>query len=132
MVKWYPIKRDLRRCNLGFSTSSRRCVLRIGISGLWSVVTRKCCRPAKNTLHLVTAQQTASISNSITAYHVSASDKNRDPAWTRFHSSPVFCYRINPRLCLLASMLNLVGLVMSKKDSSGEVVSDVLMFVKAS
>ena len=57
------------------STSSKRCVFKIVIS-----VHMKCCRPTRNILHLEIAQQTATISNSITAYHISASDKNRDPA----------------------------------------------------
>ena len=78
------------------------------------------------------AQQTASFSNSMTAYRVSTSDKNRESAWIRVHLSPDFYCKINPSLCLLASVLKRVILLMSKKESSGVVVRDILMLEKAS
>ena len=39
---------------------------------------------------------------------------------------------MNPSPCLLASVHSLVGLLMSKKDSNGGVVSDFLTWLRAS
>ena len=46
-VKMYAISLVLNLCKHGFSISSRWWLLMIGISGLWSVMTEKCCKPAK-------------------------------------------------------------------------------------
>ena len=48
--------------------------------GLWSVTTVKCGRPARKSLHLVMAQDTARSSNSMMAYLDSVSERNLEPA----------------------------------------------------
>ena len=53
------------------------------MSGLWSVITLKCGRPARNVLHFRVAQVTASSSSSMTAYRDSGSVRKRYPAWIR-------------------------------------------------
>jgi len=122
----------LRYCSRGFSISSRRCVFKIDSKGLWSVMTWKCCNPAKNSWHFVIAQVIASISSSITAYLVSASDRKCEPAWIRVHFSPVCCCNMKPGPCLLASVQRRVGLLMSKNDSCGGAVRDFLTLLRAS
>ena len=54
-------------------------------------MTVKCGKPAKNSLHLLIALDTANSSKSMMAYLDSASEKNLDPAWMRAHVSSVFC-----------------------------------------
>ena len=78
-------------CRHGFSISSRWQLLMIGISGLWSVMTEKCCKPTKKSMHFITAQHIASISNSIMAYQNSASVRKWEPAWISFHVVPLLC-----------------------------------------
>ena len=97
------------------------------MSGLWSVITLKCGRPARNILHFRVAQVTASSSSSMTAYRDSGSVRKRDPAWIRVQVlSAVFCCRTKPRPCLLASVHRRVGLLASKKASVGAVMRDSL------
>ena len=72
------------------------------------------------------AYTTASSSSSIVAYLDFASERNRDPACMRIHSSDDFCWRMNPTPCLLASVLGHVGLVRSKKDRTGNMIKEVL------
>ena len=61
--------------------------------------------PARNMLHFLTAHATARHSNSITAYLLSVSVKNLDPACTRFQSESFdFCMSRNPSPSMLASV----------------------------
>ena len=48
------------------------------------------------------------------------------------HSSDVFCCRMNPSPCLLASVLKWVGLLMSKNDNTGGLVRDFFTTLNAS
>ena len=113
-VKLYAIRCVFNRWSWGFSILSRRWLLRMEISGLWSVMMVKCCSPVKNILHLETAQHTASISSLMTAYLDSVSVRNRDSAWIRFHVPAVFCCNMKPKPWRLASVDRRVGLLISK------------------
>ncbi len=70
------------------------------------------------------AQYTANNSSSMMAYCDSVSETKFDPAWMSAQSSPVFCWRTNPRPWQLVSVHNLVGLLGSKYDRVGAGVSD--------
>ena len=95
-------------------------------------MTLKCGKPARNILHFMMAQEIASSSSSMTAYRDSASVRKRDPAWMRAQvSSSVFCCKMNPRPCLLASVHRRVGLLASKKERVGAIVSDPLAVLNA-
>ena len=91
----------------------------------------KCGKPARNILHLMIAHVTASSSSSMTAYRVSASDRNLDPAWIRTQLSSCFCCRTNPSPCRLASVHRRVALLGSKNASVGADVSDCFALTKA-
>ena len=79
--------------------------------------------PARKILHFMTAHEMARSSSSMMAYRDSAPVRKRDPAWTRAHvKSGCSCWRMNPRPCLLVSVLNLVFLLESKNASVGAVV----------
>ena len=95
----------LSYCNLGLPISSRWWLFCIGMRGLWSVMTWKFCNPIRKVLHLLAAQATANILNSMMAYCDSASLRKCEPAWTSIHW-PVgdCCCRINPKSCLLVSV----------------------------
>ena len=111
-VKLYAISLVLSLCRCGFSISFRQQLLMIGISGLWSVMMGKCCKPARKRLHFITAHHTASISNSIVAYLDSLSVRKREPAWMRFHVVPLIsCCKMKPSPYRLASMHKRVGLL---------------------
>ena len=114
VVKLHTIKRIFNHWSLGFSSSSKWWLFRMGISGLWSVIMVKCCRPVKNILHLEIVQQKANISSSMTAYLDSVSVRKREPAWIRFHVPAVFCCSMKPRPWWLASVGKRVGLLISK------------------
>ena len=74
----------------------------------------------------------ASSSSSVTAYQDSASVRKQDPAWIRAQVSwSVFCCRINPRPCLLASVHRHAGLLASKNERVGAIVSDPLAVLNA-
>ena len=109
--KLYPIRRIRRRWRRGFSISPRWCLLRIVMSGLWSVMMSNWLKPSRKMRHFFTAQATASISSSIMAYLVSVSVRNLEPACIRCHlPSAFFCLRTNPRpRSLLASVWRAVG-----------------------
>ena len=109
VVTLYLINRAFSLWSRGFSNSSRRWLLRIGIRGLWSVTMVRFCSPIKNNLHLETAQHTASISSSMTAYLDSMSLRNHDPAWMRFHVPAVFCCKVKPRPWWLYSICRQAG-----------------------
>ena len=114
VVKLYPISLAFIRYNLGFSISSRQLLLWMGMSGCWSVMTWKCCRPARNILHLDITHVTANNSSSMMAKRDSVSQRNHEPACTGRHVSSCFCSSTKPSPCLLASVHNRVGLVRSK------------------
>ena len=102
------------------------------MSGLWSVITWKCGKPAKNMLHFRIAQERASNSSSMMAYRDSVSVRKREPAWMSVQVSlPVFCCRTKPRPCLLASVHRRVGLLASKNERVGAVVRDSLTVEKS-
>ncbi len=103
-------------CKRGFSISSKRWLLRIGTSGLWSVTISKCGKPFGRHLHFFTAHTTPSISCSISAYLDSVSDRNLDPACVVFHFS-CSCCSTNPIPNLLVSVMSLVGFSMLKYES---------------
>ena len=128
-VKLYPIRRVLRHCSLGFSISLRRWMFKIGIRGLWSVMTVKCSIPARKMLHLLMAHATARHLSSITVYLLSASIRNRDPACTVLHSLvPLvdFCRSTNPISKVLASVWRQVSLVVLKYTKVGKEVNTFL------
>ena len=89
----YAISLSLCRC--GFSISSRRWLLMICISRLWSMIVEKCCKPARKSLHFITAQHTVSTSNSIVAYQDFASVRKQEPTWMRFYVV-LCCCRMKP------------------------------------
>ena len=68
----------------------------MGTSGRWSVTTANDA-PARNKWHLRTAQTTPSISSSMTAYLVSASDRYLLPHCRMCQASPRRCQRTKPR-----------------------------------
>ena len=82
-------------------------------------------------LHLVMAQATARSSSSMMAYRLSGSVRNRDPAWTRDHVQPVFCWRTKPRPWRLASVHRRVSFSGSKYDRIGADVRDFFTCMKA-
>lgn len=73
--------------------------------------------------HLVMAHATAKSSSSIMVYWLSASDRNRDPAWISDHVLPVFCWRTKPRPWRLASVQRWVSFSWLKYDRIGDNVS---------
>ena len=119
------------RWSRGFSISSKWWLLRVGINGWWSVNTVNWGRPARNILHLVIAHVTASNSTSMMAYQDSESDGNREPAFISAHLSPWHCWRMNPRPCVLASVLKRVDFLWSIKDKVGADANDCLAVQKA-
>ena len=69
------------------------------------MITVKWLLPARKMWHFFMAHATARHSNSITAYLLSVSVKNLDPACTSFHSesfSSDFCMSRNPSPSVLA------------------------------
>ena len=72
------------------------------------------CMPARNMWHLLMAHETANSSSSMIAYRDSASERNRDPAWTMSQASACCCWRMKPSPCRLASVHRRVGLVGSE------------------
>ena len=98
-------------------------------------MTVKCSMPARKILHSSMPHATARHSSSITAYLLSASVRNRDPACTVFHSlvpSVDFCRSINLIPKVLVSVRRRVSFVVSKYAKVGEVISTFLACVKAS
>jgi len=83
-------------------------------------------------LHFHIAHDTASSSNSMTAYFDSASVRHRKPACTKCHilCCPCCCI-IKPKPGLLASVHSLVGLFTSKNASAGAVMRHSLMLAIA-
>ena len=87
----------------------------MGIKGLWSVIIIKCSNPARNMLHLDTAQATARSSNSNDRVARFCAAQKRDPACIRAHCpSDACCCRMKPMPCLLASVQIRVGFSLSK------------------
>ncbi len=81
------------------------------------MITMKCSSLCRNRLHFLIAHATAKHSSLITAYLLSASVRNLDPACTIFHSVSqpgVFCRSINPIPSVLASVCSDVSFVGSK------------------
>jgi len=104
-------------CRRGFSTSSKRCELRIGMRELWSVTIVKWPSPARKRWHLLMAQATARHSSSITAYQLSASVRNLEPASTTLQSGLLlvgFWRRRKPKPRVLVSVWRRVSLEGSK------------------
>ena len=125
----YAMMRVRRRCNRAFSISSSRWVFKIGIRGLWSVINVKWLMPARKMLHFLMAQATARHSSSMTAYLLSVSVRNRDPACIVFHSSADFWRRTNPNPSVVYRR---VSLVVSKYAKVGADVNAFLACAKAS
>ena len=78
-LKCYIFSRNQTRrvlCNL-----SRAKLLRIGADSLWSVISSNEGNPMMNCWHFTMAHAALKHSNSITAYLLSALDKNREPTW---------------------------------------------------
>ena len=82
----------------------------------------------QKSLHFVTAQETASSSNSMIVHCISASDRNLEPAWMRNQMSPAFCRRTNPRFIAVPRCVGLVGL---KYERLGADMRDSFAAVKA-
>lgn len=98
-------------------------------------MTVKCSMPARKMLHFLMAHATAKHSSSMTAYLLSVSVRNRDPACTILHSlvpSVDFCRSTNPIPKVLASVWRQVSLVVSKYAKVGEEVNTFLACMKAS
>ena len=84
-VKLHAISLVHRCCSLGLSILSRRWLLRMDTSRLWSVMIWKFCRPLRDSLHFMIVHATANSSNLITAYLDSASVRKRLPTCTINH-----------------------------------------------
>lgn len=107
---------------------------RIKIRGLWSIITSKCCIPMRHTLHFHILHITTSSSSSITAYLDSASVRQWDTTWTRYHyPSTVCCCVTNPIPCpcLLASVHVLVAFITLQKTDTSVIIRHFFTFFSA-
>ena len=87
------------------------------MKGLWSVTIVKWPSPARKRWHFLMAQATARHSSSMTAYRVSASVRNLEPACTTLQSELLlvgFWRRRKPKPRVLASVWRRVSLEGSK------------------
>ena len=87
------------------------------IRGLWSVITVKWSRPARKRWHFLIAQAMSKHSSSITAYLVSVSMRNHDPACTTRQSEVLSVCRWRrrkPNPKVLASVYRWVSFEASK------------------